>query len=133
MHPDLLTLLPTEKTDTEKAQGVIALGFPAVEPVLPLLLEWTKDMNWPVARVLQPFLASIGAPLAPHVRNVLATTDEIWKFWVLHCIVRESADLVVPLQAELLRLAKVPTPSEIEEKLDIEAREILEAYGIAYA
>lgn len=129
MRPDLAALLPKDKFETEKAEAIVALGFPVVEPILSALFEWMQDINWPVAQVLQPFLATIGAPLAPHVRIVLATTDEIWKYWVIRCIVGESAELAHSLQAELHRLAQFPTPSEREEEIDVQAREILARHG----
>ena len=125
MHPDLASLLPNDKSETEKAEAIVALGFPVVEPILPLLVEWMQDINWPVAKTLRPFLASIGAPLAPHVRYVLATNDAIWKYWVVRCIVGESAELARVLRPELQRLASLPTPREAEEEVDQMAREIL--------
>jgi hypothetical protein len=126
MRPNLSALLPKDKTDTDKAEAVVALGYPVVEPILPALIEWMQDMNWPVARTLQPFLASIGRPLIPHVRRVLSTSDEIWKYGVLHGIVRESAELALELSPELERLARSPTPAERQEKLDELAKDVLD-------
>ena len=79
----LRELLPHEKGDTERAEAIVALGYPAVAPILPDLIEWLQDCNWPVAHVLSPFLAQIGLPLLPPVRAVLATNDYQWKYWVL--------------------------------------------------
>jgi hypothetical protein len=115
MPIDLTSLLPIDKMDTEAASKVVALGFPVVEPVLPQLLEWLQDMNWPVAQVFQPFLASIGAPLASHIRAVLATDDDVWKYWVVQGVVGNSAELVHALRPELERLARSPTDGEAEE------------------
>jgi hypothetical protein len=115
MQIDLTALLPIDKADTEAASKVVATGFPSVAPVLPKLLEWLQDMNWPVAQILQPFLASIGAPLAPHIRAVLATDDDVWKYWVVQGVVGKSAALVHALQPELERLAHSPTGGEVEE------------------
>lgn len=126
MRLDLTALLPSDKLETDKAEAIIAQGFPAVEPVLPALLEWMQDINWPVAQPLQPFLASIGVPLAPHVRYVLETKDEIWKYWVVRCLVGESVELARVLNPELQRLALDPTPGEHEEELDVIAKEILQ-------
>ena len=126
MRPDLTDLLPSTKSDTDKAKAVVSLGFPAVEPALPSLMEWMQDINWPVAQVLQPFLAHIGAPLEPHIRVVLQSDDEIWKFWVLQQIVAKSEDLVQLFQPELRRLANQATPKEQAEELDVLAKTILE-------
>lgn len=126
MRPDPRALLPDDKLDTASAEQLVALGFPAIEPVLPQLFEWMQDFNWPVAQVLQHVLANIGAPLAPHVRKVLSQDDEIWKYWVLHCIVRESKELAQALRPDLERLVSSPTASEKIEEVDLVATEILE-------
>lgn len=126
MRAELEALVPTDKLDTEKVQAIVALGYPGVGPILPGLLEWMQDINWPVAQGLRPFLASLGAPLAPHIQRILETEDEIWKYWVLAGIVAESADLKAVLRQELERLAIHPTPGERAEKLDSLAREILD-------
>lgn len=117
--------LPRDKFDTENARALVTRGYPAVEPVLPALLEWVQDLNWPVAQVLQPFLADIGRPLAPHVRYVLESDDAIWKYWVLHCIVAESTELAEELRPELTRLADAPSSTEDNEEVKEAASEIL--------
>lgn len=126
MRPDLRELLPHDKLDTANAEQLVALGFPVIEPVLPQLLEWMQDYNWPVAQVLQHMLVNIGAPLAPHVRNVLRQKDEIWKYWVLHCIVRESKELAQALRPDLERLVSSPSAGEKKEEVDLVAMAILE-------
>ena len=125
MHKALLNKLPEDKTDTDKAEAIIALGYPAVEPVLPILLEWMKDLNWPVAQTLWPFLASIGAPLAPYIRPILKTNDDLWKYWIVICVVAESKELTLALVPELERLAVSATDGEREEKLDELAQNML--------
>jgi hypothetical protein len=125
MRSELTTLLPSDKSDTEKVKAIVALGFPAVEPILPALLEWMQDINWPVAQALQPFLASIGAPLAPHIRSVLNTDDDVWKNWVLRYIVVKSPELQTMLRADIERLATRPTRGEQAEELDVLAGQIV--------
>ena len=119
------TLLPLGKHDTEKAKAIIAMGYPQVEPVLYELLACMQDMNWPIAQVVQPFLAKIGAPLAPHIRQVLATDDEVWKSWVLQWVVSGSSELTSSLTPELRKLAVSPTAGERQEGLDVIAKELL--------
>ena len=45
---DLRNLLPKDKMDVEKAEALVALGYPAVAPVLPELMALMQDTNWPV-------------------------------------------------------------------------------------
>jgi hypothetical protein len=127
MRSDLAALLPRDKHDIERAEAVIARGLPETEPLLPALLEWMRDMNWPVAQVLQPFLAKIGGALTPHIQQILGSNDDIWKRWVLLCIVAESDELRTTLRPELNRLASDPSPREQIEELHIVAQEILAA------
>src|ERR1051325_9452597 len=112
MHPDLAALLPRNKIDTDRARAVVVMVFPAVEPALPELLEWMQDVNWPVALELQPLFVGMGKPLAPYIRRILETDDDIWKANVVDYIVAKSADLKAILRPELERLAASPTPGE---------------------
>jgi hypothetical protein len=125
MRPELFALLPQDKFDVGRAEAVIAAGYPAVAPLLPALIEWMQDANWPVARVLAPFLAGIGRPMEDHVRQVLWTTDEIWKYWVFECIVGKSQELQLCLRSELERIALNPTEGEVGEELPQLARSLL--------
>jgi Domain of unknown function (DUF5071) len=124
MSEDLRELIPTDKLDTTNAKALVALGYPAVAEALPSMLEWVQDLNWPVARVFRPFLAGIGAPLAPHIRAIVNTTDETWKWSVLQGIVGQSRELAESLRSELRRLEKSPTPREAHEGLQTLAQEI---------
>ena len=121
----LHSLLPRDKHDVDRARALVEMGYPAVAPVLPKLVECLQDINWPVAHVLAPFLASIGEPLVPHVRHVLATEDDIWKYNVLTNVVASwPPEIVRQLKPELERLAWQPTANEVAEGVDDEARSL---------
>ena len=122
---ELRRLVPDSKHDTDKAEAIVKLGYPAVAPIIPEILEWIQDCNWPVAQVFVPFLQVIGGPLIPEIRRILSTDDDFWKYWVVTQIIAESPSLVEALRDELTRMAELPTASEKEETLDIECREIL--------
>ena len=111
----------------QRAEALVRLGYPAVASVLPDILEWMKDLNWPVAQVFQPFLAKVGEPLAPFIRNVLSGTDDIWKFWLVTSVVRESPILAAALRPELQRIADSPSIGEKSEGVSQVARELLRA------
>ncbi len=125
MSDDIRLLLPQHKADVERASAIVARGYPRVAPVLPELIAWLQDGNWPVAHVVAPFLATIGTPLLPEIRRVLQTTDDIWKYWLLAGVVAESPDLAHALRDDLTRLASAPTAGEAAEEVDLVAREIL--------
>lgn len=118
--------IPRNKLDTDKARVIVALGYPAVAPALPNILECVADRNWPTAQILLPFLTSIGAPLAPFIREVLKGHDYGWQYNLLLGIVDNSPELARALEPELRRLATAATEAEQAEELDIISREILE-------
>ena len=128
MPLDLASLIPLDKFETCKAERLVALGYPAVEPVLPELLEWTQDGNWPVARIFLPFLASIGMPMEPHLRSVFQTDDNQWKYFLLVNIVDESRELARALVQDLRRFVESPTNGEVAEGLNTIANELLGKY-----
>jgi hypothetical protein len=125
---DIQTLIPQHKSDLEPAIKAIEAGFPTVAPILPDLLEWLQDINWPVARILAPFLATIGIPLIPHIQEILKTDDEIWKYWIIVSIINNSPELAKAFRADLERLAKAPEENEAREELNLVAQEVLEKY-----
>jgi hypothetical protein len=122
-------LIPRTKSDLERAQAAIEAGYPTVEPILSDLVAWLKDMNWPVAKELTPFLRSIGKPLVPHIWHVLQSDDEIWKYWVIgHLIPYLSKDVATQFRPELERLCFQPRQNEKHEELDERARGVLEVF-----
>lgn len=123
--PEIAHLLPVDKHDLPRAEAIVALGYPAVDALLPELIAWVQDINWPVANVLIPFLASIGEPLAPHLRMIFESEDHVWKYWVLDKLVAPSPRLAVAVEPYLLRMASDPSPGESDEGVDEIARRIL--------
>ena len=126
MHPDLQACLTRHKADVPAAEAATLRGWPAVEPLTMSLLEWLQDINWPVAQVLAPFFATVGTDLAPYVRPVLESQDDVWKYHVIESVVSHSVSLTQALEGELRRIAQSPTPSEHAEEVHRVAREALE-------
>jgi len=127
MSPETSALVPSDKFDTSRAQSAVDAGYPAVAPVLPSLLEWLQDLNWPVARILAPFLAGIGAPLETHLREILGGADLTWRYSVIQGVIAKSPELRRTFRLELDRLATTPTDEERSERLDEIARDALHA------
>jgi hypothetical protein len=119
-------LLPKDKFDLENTRKVISLGYPTIEPLIAELIIWVQDINWPVAQELAPFLADIGDPIIPFVRDVLSSSDDIWKYSVLNHIVKVAPKSVgIALFSEISRVAIQPTEGEKAEGVQDIAKEIL--------
>lgn len=128
MKSALNLLLPRDKHDTDAAEALVALGWEKLERVMPQILEWMQDSNWPVAAIFRPFLAAQGARLAPYVTPIFASDDDIWKYNILSDIVRQSPELAAAMNAELQRLVRNPTIGEQQEGVAAQAGEILASW-----
>lgn len=115
--------MPADKFDTSTAEDIVASG----DATDPGLLEWVQDLNWPVARVLAPFLASAGGVVAPGIRLVLESSDDTWKSNLVSGVIAHSKELIALLRPELKRIANAPTSGEQAEGLDIIVTELLES------
>jgi hypothetical protein len=124
------SLVPRHKHDVARAERAAAAGYPAVAPILGELLQWIRDYNWPVAKVLAPALASVGLPLLPHLRSVFDGHDLVWQRWCLECIVADSRLLAESLAPELRRLASSSTSAERAEDLAEISLGILDQHGL---
>ena len=125
VKPALPPPLPRDKHDTDAAAALVALGWGRVACVAPQILEWTQDSNWPVAAVFHPFLIAQGAGLAPYIKPIFSTHDDVWKYFILVHIVRLSPDLARAISEELWRMAAHPTAGERLEGVAQQAQEIL--------
>jgi hypothetical protein len=85
-----------------------------------------SDINWPVAYIIAPFLATLGKPIVPDVRRILKTDDGVWKLWVLEYVVKNSQkEVIADLHDDLVRIITNPTKDEIVEGVVEQAEEIL--------
>lgn len=116
--------VPKDKFDTESLEYLRELDIEQLKLILPQLMEWLKDINWPVAQALSKVLAKYGSLMLPYIRSVLSSGDPQWQFSVMCALIRElSKDVSVLLKEDLLRIAFQPTKGEILEELDILAKE----------
>jgi hypothetical protein len=119
-------ILPRDKHDTLAVRQLAELGYPIISPVLPELMKWLQDANWPVARHISDLLVKIEKPVVPLLLDVLKGDDAIWKYWCLELVVRRlPPDVVAVLRPELERLAQYPSDSDRQEEVDILAKSLL--------
>lgn len=106
LRKELRKLLPANKDDVAAVEAIAARGYPAVEPILFDLLKWIRVESWPVAKPTCDFLASIGAQLAPQVKEALGSRDSGLKAAVLRRVVSEwSSEDVSGLAPQLFLIA----------------------------
>lgn len=85
---ELQAALPVEKDDMEAVERIRKIGYPAIAPILPHLITWMEDMNWPIAGKIADELVSIGQPMVPYIQKVLKSGEYQWKYYVLEYLVK---------------------------------------------
>lgn len=116
-------LIPEHKDDQEVIERLKKLSFEEIKPIIPDLLEWLQDMNWPIAGPVAEILKPFSDNIVPEIIKILKTTDGFWKWGTLTTLARTTTNQM--LLTEIERMAKFPTRDEIEEGLNVEAIAIL--------
>lgn len=102
----LKRLLPRDRDDAEGARALVAMGYPAVAPVLPLMLDWLKSNGSPVELVMREFFALLGVDAVPAVQKALSSRHEGLKYSVVMYVVsRWPVEAIKPLKLQLQGLA----------------------------
>jgi hypothetical protein len=102
----LKRLLPRNKDDEDGARALVALGYPAVVPVLPQMLDWLKSNGSPVELVMREFFASLGSRAVPVVQDALASRHDGLKYSVVTFVVtRWPVEAIEPLKIQLQGIA----------------------------
>src|SRR5579863_6459468 len=114
---DVKELIPKNKFDLNVIPELKKLSFEQLEPIIPELLEWLQDMNWPVARYVSDILEPFADKITPEIIRILNTNDGMWKYWILGFI-RNTKDPL--LLVEIERIAKFPTIDEITDEVNLE-------------
>lgn len=124
---DLSIYLPRDKHDFERVYNLPNLNPSIVTSIIPRLVEWLQDINWPIATEIAEFLIKHSEQTIPHIVGVLKTTDDIWKEYSLEYFVKKlPVHLIQEFQADLIRIAYTPTEGEKLEEVNETAKEILE-------
>ncbi len=123
-----MIIVPTNKSDFIACENLEVAQDSEVIALLPELLEWLQDINWPVASVVLERISSLGEPLVEPVINILEGSDEVWKYWIVLCLLPkigiETRRSFIPA---LSKIVNAPTSEEIKEEVNIVSAEILNA------
>lgn len=116
-------LVPKEKGDHENIQKLKNLSFEEIQPIIPDLLIWLQDINWPISGDVADVLKPFADKLTPYFTEIFKTNDGLWKLWILTFFGRGTKDEI--LLNEITRIANFPTKDEMDDEVDLEAQAIL--------
>ena len=76
-------MIPRDKFDIEAVEHLKKLPSSEVVSLLPELMVWMQDMNWPVAQPVVELLLTFPNEITPLIDDVLAGDDDMWVYWCL--------------------------------------------------
>jgi hypothetical protein len=123
----LAEVLPRQKFDFERVKKLKGMDRKELIPLLPKLLVWIQDINWPIAPKIAELLLAFPSEIVLPIKSVFATNDHVWKYWCLAYLVKQlPLEEREHLKADLIRLAEQPSDDEKLEEVDEMASEILQ-------
>lgn len=127
---DISRLIPGHKGDFDACHRLLDASPEQIRRVLPELLVWLQDINWPVAPYILKALRPLDAALAPPVMDILAGDDEMWKYWIISNLLPQArTEVRQALHPHIVAIAKQPTPGEAAEEVNLAAAGLLAQWG----
>nr|WP_145404029.1 DUF5071 domain-containing protein [Paenibacillus xylanexedens] len=113
------TMLPKDKFDIESIEKLDKRSNDELRDILPELMEWLQDRNWPISQPVEDLLLRFGDELIPHIQNVFQTRDPQWEYFMLTGLIsRLSLECLRMLKPDLERILEHPTDNEALEELE---------------
>ena len=122
-------LVPKNIFDFSGMEELKKLSDEEIAPVIPDLLAWMKDMNWPVAKEMPDLLALHQKVLIPHIIEILQPEQSEcdWKTYIIDFLLPLLDEKYLSmLKSSLERIVKNPTWGELDERTNVAAADILE-------
>ncbi len=115
---NLRELIPKNKGDIETAERLKNYSYEEIKTIVPELLTWIQDMNWPVAGPVSNYLESISEYLTDDIIKILNGNDDVWKYWCVSVFGLNAIKPIDPkLMTEFKRIATNPTQKEVYEEI----------------
>ncbi|MGC5773673.1 DUF5071 domain-containing protein [Paenibacillus pabuli] len=116
---DVREWLPRDKYDFEAVRKLSELGNEELKDIIPELMEWLQDGNWPISKSVEDLLLRFGEEFIPHIQNGFQTKDPQWEYFMLTGLIRRlPSQYLIMLKGDLERILENPTEDEILEELD---------------
>ncbi|MDT9719781.1 DUF5071 domain-containing protein [Paenibacillus sp. ClWae2A] len=124
---DIRECLPRDKSDFEAVRKLSEFSDVELKVIIPELMEWLQDGNWPISKPVEDLLLRLGEDLIPHIKDVLRTQDPQWEYFILVGLIDQlPISHLSMLKTDLVRILESPTHDEILEELDEVILELLE-------
>ncbi|KJB88837.1 hypothetical protein AZ66_05110 [Paenibacillus sp. E194] len=128
---DVKQYLPTDKCDYDSIDRLKSLKPEELQRIIPELLEWTQDINWPVAPKIIEILIPLDKLLLPQLRVILRCNEYDWIENCLWYLVRRlNSDTLLELRNELVMLSKSTNPNFIEYEIPQICKEIMSTHSM---
>ncbi|WP_413407868.1 DUF5071 domain-containing protein [Paenibacillus amylolyticus] len=79
---DIRECLPRDKHDFEAVRKLNQFSDVELKVIIPELMEWLQDGNWPISKPVENLLLRLGEDLVPHIKDVLQTQDSTWEYFI---------------------------------------------------
>lgn len=107
--------IPKNKFDKDSILKLMAISEDEIKPILPELLSWTADINWPIAKDIVHVLVRFPNCVVPLIKEKLKSSeqDEDWKYFIITDLIPE-----LPIEAQKMladdmsRIINNPTDDE---------------------
>lgn len=125
--------IPDDKYDLSSVDILKALPDERIDQIIPELLDWIRDMNWPVAPKMVKVLGKHYKAVEKYLVDILKPEqkDAEWKRNIIQYLLYEwpsypSDDCIT---TEIVRIADRPTEEEQNELVDTAAIKYLDDYA----
>ena len=127
-----LNIIPKDKEDVNFIKNLERSDFNDIRKLIPDLLEWVKDGNWPQADLISQYLSPFINEFPDEIIFILKGKDEMWKYWVLKLLILDSE--YKPMDRILFQIREIflnPTKDDKEAEVDVIADEVLKKFKIS--
>lgn len=124
MIENIKNLIPKNKGDLSAAEKLKNYSYEDLKEIIPNLLEWLQDFNWPVAKPVSEYLESIHDKITTELLAIVKSNeDEVWKYWIITIFGPIAQSPII--KNEIIRIATSPTKNEMIQEVDEVAKEIV--------
>ena len=123
------TLIPKHKNDWsfDKSCDINWYNYKELKPIIPELLIWLQDINWPVAKPISEYLKPMLPDILEELKPILNGNDSIWKYNILNIFFIETKSTYWKMISENIEnLAFNPSDNDAKEEVNLLAKQILQ-------